>query len=156
MPLEGDYLSACMASYVVLQDASGKVFLMRRTNTNWCNGYYNVPAGKVARHETFLEAAIREAKEEAGIDIEPNDLELFLVQSRYEGQADKRPDWVDLFFVTKKWNGAPRIAEPHMSDHAEWFAPDDVSVPVIPNIRDALTYLDKPRPAFALFAGAQS
>ncbi len=150
MPNDDGYLRASLASYVVLLNADKKVFMMRRTNTEWCNGYYNVPAGKVERHETFIDTAIREAREEAGITVRAEDLELFLVQNRHEGAQDKNPDWVDVFFLAHKWENEPTIAEPKKADHAGWFAADDASIKIIPNIAEALGYLGRRQPAFAL------
>jgi 8-oxo-dGTP diphosphatase len=146
-----DVSSACLSAYVVLLNDEGKVFMMRRANAAWMNGFYNLPAGKVERHETFQQAAIRETKEEVGVTVHSDDLELFLVQSRYCGAQAKQPDWVDMFFVAKKWSGTPAIAEPHKFDQAGWHAPDEASIPVVPNIRDALTHLGAQWPAFSVF-----
>jgi len=143
MPIDGDYFLACMAAYIVLKK-DNKFFLMRRKNTNWCNGFYNIPAGRVERHETMQTCAIRELKEEAGVDVDLADLKLFLVANRYDDSgSNKQPDWIDFFYVAEKWQGNPHVAEPEKCDHADWFDLDDPTIQIIPNIMDALQYLDR-------------
>ena len=52
----------CAAFMLIAQD--GKYLFVKRKNTAWMDGYYGLPSGKVERGEGFLEAAVREAKEE--------------------------------------------------------------------------------------------
>lgn len=151
MPYEDGYFRVCMATFIVLQREDGKVFMMRRKNTNWLNGFYNIPAGRVERHETMLECAIRETKEEAGIDIKPEDMKLFLVSNRFTGvDGDTQPDWIDFYYTTTKWQGTPHIAEPDKCDHADWYAIGDKSLQIVPCIEDALNYLTKNKLCYGL------
>lgn len=150
MPIDGDYFLACMAAYIVLKK-DDKYFLMRRSNTSWCNGFHGIPAGRVERHETMMDCAVRELKEETGVDVKPEDLKLFLVSNRYTGvEGDKQPDWIDFFYVAEKWTGEPHIAEPHKCDHADWMSLDDPSIEIVPSVKDALKYLKQNTLCYAL------
>ncbi len=62
-------------STVALINEDGQLFLMKRSDeiTHW-SGVWNFPGGSVDEGETYAEAAIRELKEEAGLDVDPNDL----------------------------------------------------------------------------------
>jgi ADP-ribose pyrophosphatase YjhB (NUDIX family) len=51
---------------VLVQDDSGSVLLLQRTD----NGLWTIPTGAVKKNETVAQAAIRECKEETGLDIE--------------------------------------------------------------------------------------
>ena len=55
--------------YILLFDESGKRVLMVK-NKGSQGSYYTLPGGRVEKGETLQEAAIRETKEETGIDIE--------------------------------------------------------------------------------------
>lgn len=53
----------------VIVEHKGKVLLGRRNKTN-CNGMWVIPGGGVNWGETIQDAAIREIKEETGMDVE--------------------------------------------------------------------------------------
>jgi 8-oxo-dGTP diphosphatase len=59
-----------------------KVLLGKRINTGWMDGYLCPPGGHIEAGETPILAAIREVKEELGIDIKPTDLEFICVAAR--------------------------------------------------------------------------
>jgi ADP-ribose pyrophosphatase YjhB (NUDIX family) len=56
---------------VIIQNK--KILLAHPTNSPWY-GTYTIPKGKIEQHENPLEAAIRETKEEVGVDIDLSDI----------------------------------------------------------------------------------
>ncbi|NCU38726.1 NUDIX domain-containing protein [Candidatus Saccharibacteria bacterium] len=115
------------ASYLVLREEN-RVLLSKRENTGWKDGWYSLVAGHVEAGETSELAIIREAKEEAGVDIKLEDLTHVYTMHR---QADNpQDDYIDIFFECKKWQGEIVNAEPHKCGGLEWFdideLPDDV------------------------------
>lgn len=61
----------------------GEKFLLVQEGRPERGGRYNLPGGHIEPHETLLEAALREAKEETGFDIELTGF-VGIYQSIYE------------------------------------------------------------------------
>jgi ADP-ribose pyrophosphatase YjhB (NUDIX family) len=111
----------------------GQVLLLRRSNTGYEDGNYSVVAGHLNGDEEVKAAAIREAREETGIEIAPQDLEVVGVMHRRS--EDER---VDFFLTARSWSGRISNREPKRCDHLAWFDPDELPENVIPYVRRAL------------------
>jgi 8-oxo-dGTP diphosphatase len=72
----------------------GTVLLLRRFNTGYEDGNYSVPAGHLEGDETVVQAAIREAREEIGVGLRPD--EVAVVGTMHRKSGDER---VDFFVV---------------------------------------------------------
>lgn len=120
------------AAYVVLRRGD-EVLLLLRANTGYMDGYWAVPAGHVEKDESVLEAAVREAREEAGVEIDPADLVPVTAMHRTGGNGDPIDERVDFFFTASKWAGEPRLMEPEKADGLDWFALDKLPDPVVPH-----------------------
>jgi len=114
-----------------------QVLLLRRFNTGYEDGKYSVPAGHLDGGEPVRQAAVREAREELGINIDPDDITFAGVFHR---QSDD--ERVDFFFVIRKWQGNPRNAEPDKCDQLLWADLNDLPVNMIPYVRKALDNFD--------------
>jgi 8-oxo-dGTP pyrophosphatase MutT (NUDIX family) len=69
----------------------GNVLLLRRFNTGYEDGNYSVPAGHLEGDETVVQAAIREAREETGVETRPGDVTVIGTMHRRSG--DERMDF---------------------------------------------------------------
>lgn len=127
--------TAIPAAYVFLEQ-EGKFLITRRRNTGYQDGNYQVPAGHIDEDELPSEAAIRETKEEVGVDIRPEDLEF--VHVSYRPKHDDTDDRVDFFFRAKKWFGEVKIMEPEKCDDLRWVAPEEMPTNVSLHVRDAM------------------
>src|SRR5512145_1221015 len=103
------------------------ILLLRRFNTGYEDGKYSVVAGHVDAGETVTQAAIREAMEEAGVVLRPEDLQVVHVMNRKSN--DER---VDFFVHVKAWGGEITNAEPDKCDDLAWFPLDALPVNMIP------------------------
>lgn len=121
------------ASYLILERA-GKLLMIRRFNTGFSDGMYSLVAGHLDGNETFIQAMSREAKEEAGLSIRPEDLYVVHVMHRKVPTEER----VDVFLKARKWEGEPRNTEPHKCDHMAWFPQESLPANTIPYIRQAL------------------
>ncbi|WP_329001328.1 NUDIX domain-containing protein [Kribbella sp. NBC_00709] len=120
------------AAYVVVRRGD-EVLLLLRANTGYMDGYWAMPAGHVERGESVLAAAVRELKEEVGIDVEPADLVPVTAMHRTGGNGDPIDERVDFFFTTSKWSGEPRLMEPEKAAGLEWYSLDKLPEPLVPH-----------------------
>lgn len=121
---------------VILRDR--KILLMRRYNTGFEDGKYALPSGHLEPHETIRTCAIREAKEEIGISIQPKDIELVHIMHRKN--EDER---IDYFFAVHRWEGDIHNMETDKCDDIDWFPIDALPDNTIPYIRQAISYIQK-------------
>lgn len=124
----------CFVSAVHIFLLRGKrVLLLRRFNTGYEDGNYSVVAGHLEGKETVVAAAVREAQEEVGIEIDPADVEVVGVMHRRS--EDER---VDFFVAVREWSGTISNREPHRCDHLQWYDLEALPENVIPYLRQAL------------------
>jgi 8-oxo-dGTP pyrophosphatase MutT (NUDIX family) len=110
-----------------------QILLLRRFNTGFADGQYSVPAGHLDGGETVIAAAAREAMEEVGVRIEPQDIEFSGVMHRLDGE-----ERVDFFVKIQDWAGEPSNTEPEKCDDLRWVNVSDLPANTIPYIRQAL------------------
>jgi len=110
-----------------------QILLARRFNTGYRDGEYSVPAGHLDGDETVFEAGMREAREETGVIIEPNDMRFSSVMHRIEG--DER---VDFFMQVHNWSGEIVNTEPDKCDDLRWVNLDELPDNTIPYVRQAI------------------
>ncbi|QES31274.1 NUDIX hydrolase [Streptomyces venezuelae] len=95
----------------------GDVLLIRRTISEG-SLVWQFPAGKVDVGETPLEAAAREALEEAGVVVEP----LAVIGERVHPVTERR-----VVYVACRWlSGAAGVASPREVSAAEWVTVDEM------------------------------
>lgn len=111
-----------------------EVLLARRYNTGWADGTYSVPSGHIEDQEDVIEAAIRESKEEVGVEVQRNDIRIAHVS--YRRNTDRI--YVDFFLVCEKWEGELRNCEPDKCDDIRWFKRDVLPDNTTPFIVSAL------------------
>ncbi len=110
-----------------------KVLLLRRYNTGYEDGHYSVVAGHVEAGETVTQAAAREAQEEVGVVIDPQNMAVNQVMHRKSN--DER---VDFFILIHRWSGEIVNHEPEKCDHLAWFLLDRLPENIIPYVKRAL------------------
>ncbi|MFW9922825.1 MAG: NUDIX domain-containing protein [Candidatus Thorarchaeota archaeon] len=115
-----------------------RILMQRRYNTGFEDGNYSLIAGHINGNETFREAMVREAKEEAGIFIHTDDLQVIHLLHR------KKPiEKIDTFLYTTKWLGTPTIIETDKADDLHWFDLDNLPENTVEYIRWAINQIAK-------------
>lgn len=125
------------AVYLILEQ-DNKILFIRRYNTGYRDGEYTLPAGHVEPNETFIQTAVREAKEEVCVDIAAEDLRLVHVMQRHEAGVDV----VDYYFHISRWAGDPQIGEPHKADQLAWLGRDEFDGKAIHFVGKAIKHVD--------------
>ena len=126
----------------LLLENDGKVLLSRRFHTGYEDGNYGLVAGHAEYGEPMRVALAREVKEEAGIDIDPDDLEHMVTIHRWCPDKDNPHARVGFYFTTKKWKGEIVNMEPEKCDDLSWFPKNAIPPNTIDYIKDAISCLD--------------
>jgi 8-oxo-dGTP diphosphatase len=100
----------------------GRLLLTRRRDTNPIfDGWWHLPSGKLDADESVLGAAAREAEEEVGVQVQPNDLHH--VHTLHVNGSGPEPR-LGLFFESRRWIGEPTNREPGKCSAVRWFRLD--------------------------------
>jgi 8-oxo-dGTP diphosphatase len=122
------------AVYIIFRDGS-RVLLLQRANTGYMDGMYGLPSGHVDGNEPAVDAAVREAKEEAGVVLDRKDLELVHTMHRQvDGDDRYGHERIDLFFQVRRWRGEPKNTEPHKCSELRWCDLDSLPEDMIPEV----------------------
>lgn len=113
-----------------------QVLMMRRQNTGWGDGNYDLVAGHIDGNEHFSTALIREAKEEVGITISPKEVR-FVNLTHCLGLKESK-EYIYVSFEVNKWQGKPTICEPEYCNELTWFPLDKLPANMTPGSRIAL------------------
>jgi ADP-ribose pyrophosphatase YjhB (NUDIX family) len=127
-----------VGAHLLLLDSAGRILLGRRTGTGWADGWWHAhPAGHLDEGgESVLDAVVREAHEELGVDVRVQDLRhVVTVHQRNQDSPQTR---MQLFFSCTRWTGTPRITEPHLCTEIGWFSPQDLPPDLVPYTRAAI------------------
>jgi 8-oxo-dGTP pyrophosphatase MutT (NUDIX family) len=98
----------------VLLEKEGKILLSLRQNTGWADGQMTIPGGHTEPGETVIQAALREAKEELGLDLDPADLTYLCT----ENKLTNRP-YLSVIFIAKT-DQTPQNTEPEKCKELVW------------------------------------
>ncbi len=125
------FLAPVAVHLLLVQD--GKILMLRRYNTGYEDGNYSVVAGHIDGSEQLKTAMIREAQEEAGISISPDDLTVVGVMHFREEE-----EYISFFLHTSSYSGEVVNREPHKCDDLSWFDINDLPPNTIPYVRRAI------------------
>jgi 8-oxo-dGTP pyrophosphatase MutT (NUDIX family) len=82
---------------------NNKMLLVHPTNAPWY-GTYSIPKGKLEKGETYIDAAIRETKEETGIKIKLNQINKTPHKIQYKNEKDKIYKELTYFLVNLNYD----------------------------------------------------
>jgi 8-oxo-dGTP diphosphatase len=112
--------------------------LLKRANTGYMDGWYDLPAGHLEDKEELRAGAARELKEETDLTVKPEDLKLVHV---YQNHTSEPPHYGFIFFA-KKWTGQPKIMEQDKCDDMDFFGLENLPDKILPYTKQAIERLD--------------
>ncbi len=113
----------------VLLDDYGRLLLLHRSSDE--QSHWELPGGKIEDGEAAEQAAVREVREELGVEAE---VVKFLGDCSFE--IDGR-EYQFSWFLGKITTDEPRICEPEMFDDLEYFEVADLmSLALSPNMHE--------------------
>lgn len=90
------------------------ILLMKRKNTGFNDGEYELPGGHLEDNEDLYDAMIREAKEELLIDLKRDDIKIIYLMHHYSGNR------LNFIFETDGSNLKPKIGEEDKCSELIW------------------------------------
>ncbi len=117
------YKLPAYAAIMLIKD--NQIFLVKRRNTDWANNLWSIPGGLLEENETLINAAAREAREELGVEIRTETLQLVHVIHVRKSTTNTK-DILGFYFMTNQWFGTAMNNEPHRHSDAAWFSLDSL------------------------------
>ena len=134
--MEERYLSKIVMDLYLerINEKTGKreVLFLLRKDTGYLDGYYDLPGGHLEAGEDIFDGMIREAKEEVGIDIKRENMEIIHVYHKYKKQMLK------FVFKVNEYEGIPINAELNQSEKIEWLELDNLPENIGSSIKQEL------------------
>ncbi|QXJ19529.1 NUDIX domain-containing protein [Actinomadura graeca] len=110
----------------LVRDDDGRVLLLRRPD----NGLWTIPTGGLKKGETIRECAVRECREETGVEIETGDLVgVFttpdhVIEYIKDGRVDEVRQPVNICLHARPVGGVLMTTDE--ASEVVWVAPDDL------------------------------
>lgn len=121
-----------MIDVFLLLTRGDEVLLGLREGTGFADGMWNLPSGKAEQDETAVAAVIREAREEIGVVLGPDQLDFAAAVQCRNTATDVR---MGLFFhaaASAAPGAGPFNAEPHKCAKLAWYPLGMLPEPVMP------------------------
>lgn len=131
---------ARVAVYLVLEQ-DGKILLSLRQNTGFADGFYSLVSGHVDEGEPATQAMIREAQEEIGIIIQPEDLTF--VHVMYGTRKAEAITYTAFYFRCRRWQGNPLNCEPNKCGHVGFFDYDCLPNNMLQQVKQAISHIQQ-------------
>ncbi|MFG2332573.1 NUDIX domain-containing protein [Streptomyces sp. NPDC048604] len=125
-----------VGAHLYLEREDGAVLLgLRHPDSAYAGGRWHFPAGH-CEQESATACLVREAYEEAGLVIDPDDVEL--VHTVHLRHAPGTTPRIQLVFRARRWEGVPELREPDKCVAWQWWDPEALPEAIVPYARAAV------------------
>ena len=125
---------------VIIVSSEGKILVGKRKGSH--AQYYSIPGGHLELGETFEETAIKEVKEETGLNI--IDPKVFCVTNNLRTYKEEGKHYISVCLVTSKYVGELKNMEPEKCEGWFWIEPRKLQQPHFDASENAVRcYLEK-------------
>ena len=114
-----------------------QIVMLERAHTNFADGMFGLPGGKVEQGETARQAVKREIQEETGLDLP---LEAFTLVHTFHRKGTET-ELVALVFSANISGMSPINGEPHKHTSLQFFNLQKLPANIIPAHKQALEYI---------------
>ncbi len=122
-----DFIGVGVGAFI-LNDRNEVLMLLRSKNCKNEAGKWMIPGGSVDFNERLEDCAMREVKEEIGVDVEV----IGLIAAVNHILPEENQHWVAPTFKCIIKSGEPKILEPEKHDELKWFPlgsmPENLSI----------------------------
>lgn len=123
----------------LLLEDQGKLLFLRQTKKN--GGKFSLIGGNVEENEFARDALSREALEEAGIFVRPEDMALVHVLHRHKLKKDETQ--LMLYFRAARFRGVPESQERKKFEDVRWLPADQLPEEVSKHTRHVLECIQR-------------
>ncbi|MFA6095997.1 MAG: NUDIX domain-containing protein [Candidatus Paceibacterota bacterium] len=110
---------------VIIINKDGNVLFGKRKGSH--APFFSIPGGRLEAGETFEDCAIREIKEETGMDI--SHPEVIAVTNNLKTYRNEGVHYISVVLLAKDFSGEPRIMEPEKCEGWIWADPKNIPMP---------------------------
>ena len=132
------------ASVALVLKRGNEILLLLRQGTGFADGLYGVVGGLIDGNERASDAMIREAQEEAGILIAPQNLHFSCVMHSQEPDRE----YINFFFSCDRWENEISNLEPQWCAELKFFPIDQLPDNMVGHIRQGIIQTLKGRPYY--------
>lgn len=119
---------------IVLDESKHNVLLGKRKNA-YLAGSYGLPGGRVNITEPLVECAVRELREETGLQAK------LLEYAGVVRELQKGYNFIHFVYVCKSYSGSLETKEPHKCEKWRWYSENSLPKNILPGHKAALKLL---------------
>lgn len=106
-----------------------QVLMGKRLNSHG-HGMWAFPGGHLEEGESPFECALRETKEETGLEVKNPKV----LSWSFDSFPEKKANYITLFVEAEYAFGAAKVMEPNKCESWQWFAKDQLPEPLFPPV----------------------